>query len=490
MTTTVQAVATPEIHNKQPKAFYLLLFVEFWERFGYYGVQAILVLYVSKALNFTDNQAYETFGGFSALMYIAPLLGGYLADKFIGYQRGLITGLCLLMLGYTTLAAGHSAQLLFLGLTLVVVGCGFFKTCPVSLLGKIYGPDDPRMESSYTLFYMSVNIGGLISMALSGYIITFIGWQAGFDVCAAGLLLAALAFLYFRKLLANVGADADRQPLNKRLLFIIAASTLILLFVFMQLLQHLVIAHWTLAISGVLLIIFYTVMLFRLDTVERNKLIACLVLLVFSIAFWCLYFQMPMTLNLFTDRNVQHSLFGIFFPTSSFQSINPFWIIILAPVLAASYPRLAKHNLNPSIPLKYASGIILVGFAFLLLSLSTHHANAQGIVSSGWVIWSYFLECIAELFIGAISLAMIAKLAPQRLLGMMMGTSFLSLAAASVLSGQLAKLASVTKDQLSPLLTLPVYGHTFMLYGLISIAIGLVTLCFVPFLNRLIKESA
>lgn len=483
-----QAINLTGVRDRQPKAFYLCFFVELWERFGYYGMQAILVLYTTKALGFSDGNSYELFGASSALIWIAPLIGGYLGDQLIGYRRALIMGLFLLVVGYGLLALGAS-HFLYPALAFIIVGSGFFKACPSSLLGKAYGPNDPRLEGGFTLFYMSINIGSLASMSIIGYLIDFAGWGPAYALCAMGLILAIVTFYTFQRSLNNIGSPADLRPLDKRLIPILIIGTAVALVLSTWLLKHLLVTQVLLSLTAVALAGFYSVLLFRLDQVERNKLLACLILIVFAITFFVLYFQAPMSVNLFTDRNVDHHLFGFFVPTATFQSLNPFWIIVLAPVLAMGYTYLSQRQVNPSIPMKFAIGIIVMGVGFLILTLSAAFADKNGIVSAWWMVWSYFLQCVAELLVSAIGLAMVARLAPQRLLGLMMGTWFMGTAIAAMISGQVAKFANVPETQMAATKSLVIYGHAFLEYGLVSVIVGVIALFAVPSINRLMATQ-
>lgn len=476
-----------ELSTRQPKSFYVLFMVELWERFGYYGMTALLVLYMTKSLLFGDQHAYASFAAFASLVYISPLLGGYISDKYLGFQRAIILGAGLLTVGYALLAVPNDI-VLYPALGIIAIANGIFKTGPSSLLGKVYGPDDPRVESGFTLFYMSINIGSLISMLSMGYVAHLLGWHVAFGACSAGMFLGLLTFLRFRYLVAGVGAKADKEPLVKRyvlpILLVIAAAMVLAAFLIAQT----KLAEWSIAVGGVLLLGFYALKLPQLESIERRKLIGCLVLIVFSVAFTMLYFQPPMTLSLFVDRNVDKHVFGLFVPAASYQSLNSFWILVLAPILAFLFNHLIRNDRNPTMAAKFPLGIIIMGFGFLLLTVSTYFANADGLVSTWWVVASYFLQSLAEMFVGALGPAMAAQLAPPKMLGMVMGTWFYGIALAATIAGKLADLASVSGQVTDAHATLGLYGHVFAVYGGLSVAVGLLTLLFAPWVKRLITS--
>lgn len=480
--------ALEAIRTRQPRAFYMLFFVELWERFGYYGMAALLVLYMSKALHFTDDTAYDTFGALVAMVYVTPILGGYLGDKLLGYKRSLLIGSVLLAIGYAMLAIPN-VKYLYTALAFIIIGCGYFKTMPSVLLGKLYSQDDPRVDGAYTVFYMSINIGSLLSIGLSGPIAQYFGWHTGFGICSIGLVVGIINYWYFRDLLANVGSEADFKPISFSTWLILAIGTVILISLATFLLRHIHIAHGILLITGISVLLILAKLIISNPPQIRNKLTACLIFTFFAITFFVLYFQAPMALSLFIDRNVDHHILGIFVPTSSYWALNGFWIVVLAPFLAVLYNHFGLKQLDLSIAMKFALGIIIMGFGFLVLTWCQAFASATSQVSSWWIVLSYFLQSLAELLVSAIGVSMIIRLAPTHLFGLMMGTWFLGTAAAGMISGQVAKLASVPQGKLDPAVSLHIYGHAFFQYGVASIIVGIIALLLVPTLNKLTGEK-
>ncbi len=484
-----QPSALEAVRMHQPKAFYVLFFVEMWERIGYYGMATLLVLYMTKALQFTDDLAYSTYGALVAMVYVTPILGGYLGDHIIGYRRSLLIGAAILALGYVMLAT-MSASHLYLSLGLIIVGSGYFKSMPSVLIGKMYGRNDPKLDGAYTLFYMSVNIGSLISIASAGFIAQHFGWHVAFGVCATGMITAILNYVIYRHLLEKYGSAADEKPVNLLTWMILLIGTLTLIGAASYLLTHLKITHIILAITGLYIIIFFTKLLITSPLIIRKQLLACLIFTFFAISFFILYFQAPMAINLFIDRNVNREIFGIMIPTASYWSLNGFWIIVLAPILTFTYSRITLYKgTDLSIAMKFGIGIIIMGLGFLVLNWCSIFADKTAHVSSWWIVLSYFLQSLAELLVSAIGVSMMLRLAPPRLMGLMMGTWYLGTAAAGILAGEAAKMASVPQGPLNPLNSLHIYGHAFFVYGTTSIMVGIIALCLVPTLNKLTGEK-
>lgn len=482
--------------HPQPKAFYVIFFVEMWERFGYYGLQALFVLYLSQAMHFSDSMAYGTFAAFAALVYASPILGGYVADRLLGYQRTLMLGAAALTLGYTLLAIPFDAkpmlqlELFYIALGVIVAGNGLFKTSPSSLVGKLYQQRDSRTDSAFTLFYMSINIGSFLSMLTCGYMAHYFGWHVGFALCALGMFLGLLTFIICKKKLGHLGSDADSKPIRWRLMIPVLLVTIAIVVAASFFIHYASITQWILVAVGLGAIIFYVILGFKTHGVERTRLTACFILTLFAIVFFCLYFQSPQSINLFVERNVNHHFSNWFYlSTPSFQALNPFFILVLAPILSNFYLRMDKKRGDFSIPTKFAVGIVFAGVGFLILFLSHFYANSQGIVSPWWVVLAYFFQTTGELFVSALGPAMITKLAPPKYLAIMMGTWFLASAAAAFLSGELAKLTSIPASITQSTQTLTIYTNVFLKFGWLTIAFGIFAFLAAPFLQRLIMGT-
>lgn len=481
-----------ESHSvNRKKAFNMLFFLEFWERFGYYGLQAVLAGFFVKSLGMEDAESFVVFGAFSAMVYGYVSIGGYLGDKVLGTQRTITLGALVLMIGYAMMAlAGSDKTMVFLALGAIACGNGIFKANPSSLLSKLYEGDEKNLDSAFTMYYMAVNIGSFISMLLVPIVGAAYGLSLGFTICAMGLVLAVGGFVGFRYLVRGIDSPAGAEPLSVSKVVITAVGVIAMTVFSSWMLSHLSVAHWLLLIIGLLVYGVFFKMIFQARGAERSHMVAAMVLIVEAIVFFTLYQQMPTSLNFFAIKNVEHSVLGITIPNAEvFQTLNPFWIMLASPLLAWAYSHFGSEGKDLSMPAKFALGMFLTAGSFLVVGFSANFANSDGIVSAWWLVGSYFLSSIGELLISGLGLSMISKLVPQRLIGFLMGAWFLTTAISAILGGQVAALTAVSKDVVDPLQTLPVYSHVFTQIGLVTLGVTVVMALTVPMLNRLINRK-
>lgn len=485
---------------KQPKPFYLVWLIEFWERFGFYGMQAILVLYLVNHLGFSDDHSYNTFGAFAALLYALTIAGGYIGDKILGTKRTIVLGAFVLLLGYLFLSiSGIIAQfipsitskdLLFHALGIIVVGNGLFKANPSALLAKIYKDNEKKIDSAFTLYYMSINLGSFLSIAITPVIAKIYNWHIAFSVSCIGLFIGIITYLIMIGWVKEVGSPPDFEKLNIKYLVIVLVGCVLTSIGSAFLLENLTLAHIILVLAGVVVLIIYVKEIVTTHGQDRANLIASLILIFEAVCFFILYQQMPTSINLFTVNNVDTVIFGVHVPPASFQALNPFWIIVGSPILAFLYTHLSHRDKDFTMPTKFAIGMFLCSISFLILKLAASFASEQGLVSPGWLVASYGFQSIGELLISGLGCAMIAKLCPQRLMGFMMGAWFMSTAAAMVLGGYVATFASVPKTVTDPHQSLLIYSNLFMYIGLITFVLSILMIALIPVLNKLcIKKS-
>lgn len=474
------------------KAFNVLFFVEFWERFGYYGLQAVLAGFFVSALGMEDAESFVVFGAFSAMVYGYVSLGGYIGDRVLGTQRTIALGALVLMLGYALMAfAGTDKSLVYLALGTIACGNGIFKANPSSLLSRLYRGDEGNLDSAFTLYYMAVNIGSFISMLLVPIVGASLGLSLGFSICAMGLVLAIGGFLAFRHLMRGIDSPAGARPLSPLKLAATIAGVIAMTLFSSWMLSHLAVAHWLLVIIGITVYGVFFRMIFAARGAERSRMIAALVLIAEAIVFFTLYNQMPMSLNFFAIKNVDPHILGLTIPDAQvFQTLNPFWIMLASPVLAWCYSHFGASGRDLTMPAKFALGMGLTAGSFLLVGFSANFASSAGLVSAWWMVGSYFLSSIGELLISGLGLSMVSKLVPQRLLGFLMGAWFLTTAISAILAGEVASLTAVPKDVVDPLQTLPVYSEVFTKIGLVTLAITIIMALTVPALNRMIGDTS
>lgn len=480
-----------DVHSEtQPRGLYLLFFTELWERFGFYTLQTIIILYMTKALFMPDTHANLLYAAFSALLYLTPTIGGYLADKYLGFQRAITIGGILFIIAYLV-CAFNDKTIFFLGLSLLIVANGFFKPNVSSIVGELYQKNDPRRDGGFTLFYMGINIGALIPPLIAGGLVAKYGWHAGFIAAAIGMAIGQIIFMLGKNRLGDAGlypkGRTTHQPLSYRfygLLFCgIVASVGLCLLAF----QYPQTTNYIVEIAAVVILLVVLFYLSEQPVLQRKKMFAALVLIIISFAFWALYNQTFTSLMLFADRNMTQQFLGFPFNAEATQFFNPFFIITLSPLLSRLWIRMDRVGLNPSTQMKFFLGVFFICAGYFLLAFGTRYFGTDGITSPWWLCLSYLLQTIGELLISPIGLAMITVLSPKKLVGMMMGVWFFAQAASFAVGGYLANIAAIPEN-MSAAASLPIYSHAFTVYGLIALVMAAVSLACVPLINRLVKE--
>ena len=464
--------------NQARKSFLVLFMTEFWERFGFYAVTSLLVIFMSKQLGYSDTLAFSIFAAFSALMYITPALGGYIADNYLGYRRSLAAGAILLTAGYCTLALPFTGHLI-LALALVVVGQGFFKSMPYSMIDGIYKSKTQRktLDSVYTLYYLSINLGAILPLLISGYLAQNHLWALAYATAAVGMALGALTFCCNYKRLKPADNKLGVKPVKAKIYLLLLATAAVALVVSWALLEWTEAAHIAVWSGSALVLAFIMFQCRHMTRAEQGRVIISILLMVSGAIFFALYYQQPTSLTLFIDRNVTRDLFGIHLPSSTFWIFNPFWIIVLGPILSWMYKRLSKRNNDLSIPVKFAigSGSMAIGYLVIVLATYTHDANFH--ISAWWIVVSYLFQSAAELLVNALGPSMIAKLVPKEIKSIMMGMWFIATALGGVVAGSLASLTSIKKSLLGHnAYTMHVYAHAFLEFAILSTITSLLVL--------------
>ncbi|SMY16661.1 dipeptide/tripeptide permease DtpA [Photobacterium aquimaris] len=477
---------------KQPKPFYLIFSIEFWERFGFYGMQAILTVYMVNILGMSESATFTLFGAFTALVFGSVAIGGWVGDKVLGTKRTIKLGAMILTIGYTLLGLSASSNygdsnLIYIAMGFIAMGNGLFKANPSSLLAKTYGENDPRLDGAFTMYYMAVNLGSFFSILLTPWIAEKFGYSFAFGASAAGLIITIANFIISGRVVKNIGSKPDMKPLNIMYYMGILSSAIILSFVSSILLQHLFYAHLILIIVGVIIVFLYFRESFLSHGLERAKMIVAFILMLQGVMFFVPFLQMPTSVNFFAIHNVSHDLFGFAIAPEQFQALNSLWVMVASPILAFIYN---KYGDRFAMPLKFAIGMVFSSFSFLVLALGAHFANNDGIISSNWLVLSYIFQAIGEMLVSGLGLAMVAQLVPQRMMGFAMGMWFLTLATAAVFAGWVATLTAAPVGIVNPHQTLTIYSHIFSLIGYTTAAIALLTLIIAPLLTRIIRGES
>jgi POT family proton-dependent oligopeptide transporter len=442
-------MTTIEANEKHPRGLMTLFFSEMWERFCYYGMRTLLTLFLVKSLMMGDSEASLIYGAYTGLVYAAPILGGRMADKYLGYRYAVMLGAVLMAIG-EFLILGETKEMLYIGMGALIIGNGYFKANISTIVGKLYKDNDPRRDSGFTIFYIGINLGALLATTVVAYVGETYGFTYGFGLAGLGMLLGLFIFWAGRKnyALANgvnipdSGKIKMLGPLNA--VQTITLSSLLLI----PLCYTLIINNFLLNYIFLALFIFIAYILINSgikedkstgETVWKDRMIALVIFMVINIVFWACFEQAGTSLTLFADRNVDRMLFGWEMPASMTQFFNPFFIILFGSLFSVMWVKLSKIGKNPNIPLKFAFGILQLGLGFLLTYVGFQLSN-DNLVPLFILIFLYMLHTTGELFLSPIGLSMVTKLSPKNMAGTAMGAWFLSFAIANLLGGQIATL--------------------------------------------------
>jgi len=466
--------------KNKSKVFWVLWVIELWERFGYYGTQAILSLYFVHKLGYTEKESFYVFGSFSAFVYGFIWIGGYLGDHYFGAKRTLFLGAIILMIAYALLGIADK-HTVFYALALIVVGNTLFKANPSSLISKLYKKGDFRLDGAMTMYYMAVNIGAMISMGITPVIAENYGWGPAFLLCSLGLMLGILSFHFFKKQMQNLSTSAGECPLSLSRLFAIIGGAVIATFVIANLLPHIWICDVIVTVTVASGLAYFIKLALSLKGQERSRMLVAFVLILQGIFFFVLYQQMPTSLTFFAAHNINAQVLGMHIPAAEYQMLNPIVIVLMSPILAVLYRYFPCTHVT-----KFCIGMTLCAAAFLCLDLPQYFAH-NGFISPAWMVLTYFLQSVGELLVSGLGLAMVAELCPRRMSGFVMGIWFLT----SMLAGPIgAWLGGLTAPRgaahMMATQTLPIYSHVFTEIGLFTLMVAIIMWVCKPMLNRLI----
>ena len=481
-----------------PAGLFVCFLTEMWERFSYYGMRALLIFYLTKHWEFSDASSYLIYGAYTSLVYIMPVFGGMLADQVLGSKKAVTYGAILLVLGHTGMTVESEVQIFYLSLALIISGVGFLKPNISTLVGALYEEGDPRRDSGFTIFYMGINIGAFSATLLCGYLGETYGWAYGFGAAGIGMLFGLVIFLFGQPYLqglagppSNLYKEKNFGISNENWAYISGILKVLLSWFLVQnqqLVGSLLGGFGAICIGGWL---FYT--LLKCPPIERDRLIVVGILILFSLMFWALFEQAGSSLNILTDRGVDRSLLGWIVPASMFQSLNALFIFTLAPFFAMLWIALAKRNMEPSTPLKFAIGIIFVGLGFLVLVAGME--SSDGVQTAViWIILIYLLHTLGELCLSPVGLSSVTKLSPQRIVGVMMGMWFFASAAGNYVAGLIARATSSNSmsatNETFDLVQKASFVEVYTNVGLMAVGCGIVLALITPILKRLMHGAS
>ncbi|MFI5257354.1 MAG: peptide MFS transporter [Gemmatimonadales bacterium] len=418
-----------------PRGLGLLFCTEMWERFSFYGMRALLILYLVNALGWSTARAANLYGTYTGLVYFTPLLGGWLADRVLGTRRSLVIGGLVIALGHFTLAI-PTMPAFYAGLTFIVLGTGLFKPNVSTMVGQLYAEGDPRRDAGFTIFYMGINVGAFLGPIVCGYLAQTagFGWHWGFAAAGVGMLLGLLAYVLLRdRYLPGIGRSSARATARR--------------------------GDDALAA----------------EPGDGRRVLALLIVALFVVCFWAAYDQAGSSMNLFADRHTRLSLQGVTLRSTWFQSVPALFVLVFAPVFAALWVALRRRGHEPSTPRKMAIGLLLLAAGFVVLAIGAHQADAGARVSPLWLVGAYLLHVLGELCLSPVGLSYVTKVAPVRFASLLMGVWFLANAVADKIAGSLAALMD----------SMPSLAAFFSLFIAIAGGAGLLMLFVVPLLERL-----
>lgn len=558
-----------------PRGLIILFFTEMWERFSYYGMRGLLILYLTQHFLFSDERSTIMYGAYTALVYVMTIIGGTLADRYLGSRKAVTFGAILLVLGHFGMAfegngsrqimtyEGEEYQLtlngrggdadqiiisdlgeslisfsegatnllianpvvvglpgsiptdsyslhietdtfylniLYLSLALIIAGVGFLKANISTIVGSLYGFGDARRDSGFTIFYMGINLGAFLSSILCGYLGIAYGWKYGFGLAGIGMLFGLVIFLIYQDWLEGKAEPPSMEklkekvlgPINVEHMCYLTGLGIIIISLLLVMNAHLVDESYVGLLGIIIFVLLITYAFVRCEGVERDRMLAGIYFILAQIPFWALFEQAGSSLNLFTDRLVDRTMFGWSVPAPVFQSLNAMFIVLFAPILAWLWITLAKRNLNPSTPVKFAMGVFLAGLGFLSLVAGMRASGDNGMTAVYFIFLIYWVHTMGELMVSPVGLSAVTKLAPPQAVGMTMGAWFLYSGLSNYLAGVIASTtgAETIGGQLSDTAAAKAtYAEVYLQVGYIAMGIAIVMLIISPVIKRMMHSA-
>ncbi len=484
-----------------PKGLYTLFATEMWERFSYYGMRALLTLYLTAELvnggfGLSREESLKIYAIFTGLVYLTPILGGWVADKFLGKRKTVYIGGFVMAIGQFLLAASSFLATsldvptrLFLfnfGLGVLIMGNGFFKPNISTIVGDFYDDNDPRKDSAFNIFYMGINLGAILGPFIAGALGENVYWGYGYLAAGVGMILSVIWMNKRESTLQQFGLPPN-SPSDKFLLdgkdwkdiivysIGMIVSTLVIMYVWRALPESVTNILSYLGFAAIVLGLGYVIFKGTNGSAEWSRMIVILVLAFFNVAFWAGFEQAGGTMNLFAKDNTNRMIFGWDIPATWFQNINPIAILIFAPIFSVLWLKLDAMKLNPRTPIKFAIGLFLGAFAFWIMTMASNLAEGGHMVSPLWLVAVYVVLTLGELMLSPIGLSMITKLAPTKLGSVVMGLWMASFAAGNYLAGMMESILHKYDFELYPFITWIMLGS------------GICLVILSPFLNKAMK---
>lgn len=516
------AVANGPKFMGHPAGLFLLFLVEMWERFSYYGMRTILVLYLtsptSGMLNppagspegfnpgrgWADKAATNLSGWYSGMAYLLPIVGGIIADRFIGTHRSMLVGGVLIALGHVVLAVsglGTMAQsdagmsVFVFGLVLIIIGTGHFKPTISVMVGQLYEHGDARRDGAFSIFYMGINVGAMLQGFAVGYVGEKIGWHYGFGLAAIGMFAGLMLYLFMKpKLLPGIGEPSRPSGVKAGIFLplgigLAAAAAWLFHQGILNSIDEFLTNAWVSRVIALAAVAWMVSFVLKQRPEDRGPVASIFIFTLFNALFWLGFEQASTSINLFTQRNTDRNFMGTELATGFFQSVNPMFIVLFAPAFAGMWVWLGKRRMNPSQPVKIGLGLIFLGVGYLFMTWAGLYAK-DGAKATMWlIIATYFWHTIGELFLSPTGLSYVTKAAPKQFVSLLMGVYFLSSFVANLIGG---KVAGIVGDIESGAIKLPwSFGGQadfYFTFVVTSIAAGSLILLLTPLLKKLMRN--
>ena len=472
----------------QPKGLFTLFFTEFWERFSYYGMRAILLFYMYYAvkdggLGLDRTQANIIMSLYGSLIYMSGIIGGWIADRILGTRKAVFYGGILIMIGHIALSLPFGAIGLYASMVFIIVGTGLLKPNVSAVVGDLYADNDGRRDAGFSIFYMGINMGAFISPLLVGWFQGNWGFHAGFAVAAVGMAIGLIVYVMSQKHLGLAGSQ-PMNPMNaaekKRsaLMFLIGAIVIAVLVFVAKATETLTIENFSVVITilGIAIPTILITIMYRSNKTtadEKSRVLAYIPLFICAVMFWAIADQSATILATFVDTRTDLTLGNFEIPAAWFQSLNPLFIIACAPLFALMWTKLGDRG--PSTPKKFALSLFFSGASFLIMIVAIALAGS-GLVNPLWVVASFFLVVLGELLLSPVGLSATTKLAPAAFAGQTMALWFLASAAAQAINAQLVRVYEVVSETMY-----------FGVLGALSIVLGIILLFMSPMISRAMR---
>lgn len=468
--------------NSNPRGLYVLFYTEMWELFGRFGITALLVLYLTHTFHFSDDRSFAIYSGFIALLYVMPIIGGYLSDRILGLRHSVILGASLMALGNAMLIITHS-DFVYLGLSVVAVGSGFFLPSIVPMVGQLYKEDRRGRDAGFTLYYIGKNIGALLAPLACGLVGQQYGYNYAFILSTLGMLSGIVVFVRGRQHLLELETENRHSIATNKSIKVLVYLSILVMIPLVYTILRLALDGYMLVIAGVIAFAVLVTIGLRHGVQVKKHLLAVVMMMVFVIIFSGLLGQGGTSLNLFIERIVDRHFLGHLIPPSFFYTLDPVFMILCGPLLAGLWTKLAKKGREPSEIIKFSLAMTLLAAGFYVFVIAAHHAQLAGSASPWFVVLGYLIFPIAELTIMPIGLSLVTRLSPKGHDAMMVGIWMLGYSVSGYVTGVVSKLGKVGFDVTNSAQiqqAAPIYGHDFAISALILVVSAVVLVSLVP----------